>query len=144
MKKMLTESKKLNIAIILLIIFYATWILMGILYASTGFMPYHQIKPSIDPDWKILIMFLVRYNGFLFIQNGILGLLIINVGFQKKEKWAWIYFLISGSFITIPLIVLFFTYGVMVGVTDPIPSVLIFTVIWIIAMIISYKEFFGE
>ena len=144
MKKMLTESKRLNIAIILLIIFYAFWIFTGILYASTGFMPYHQIKPSIDPDWKILIMFLVHYNGFLFIQNGILSLLIIRVGFQKEEKWAWIYFLISGSFITIPLLVLFFTYGVMIGITSPIPTVLVFTVVWIRAMLISYKEFFGE
>ena len=139
---MLTESKKLNIALILLIIFYALWIFIGILYASIGFMPYHQIKPSIDPDMKILIMFLVRYNGFLFIHNGVMGLYILYVGFQKKEKWAWVFVLLSGVLTLFPLMGLF----IMVnwGFQAPVPNLIIGMIPWIVALGISYKEFFGE
>ena len=139
---MLTESKKLNIAIILLIIFYAIEIFVGILYASIGFMPYHQIKPSLDPDWKEFIMFLVRYNGFLFIHNGVMGLYILYVGFQKKEKWAWVFVLLSGVLTLFPLMGLF----IMVnwGFQAPVPNLIIGMIPWIVALGISYKEFFGE
>ena len=156
MKKMLTESKKLNIAIILLVIFDALWIYTGILYASSGFMPYHEemIGMTINQvggfneSLKVLLMFVIRYNGFLFIHNGIMGLYVLYVGFQKKEKWAWTFVLLSGILSLFPLMGLFIGVAVMYGsdfitfiTTAPVPNVIIIMIPWIVALGISYKEF---
>ena len=124
-------------------------LIVGILYASMGFMPYHQIKPSLDPDWKELIVFLVRYNGFLFINHGVLGIFIIYVGFREKEKWAWMFVLIQCGLLSIPLLGLYYVYGAKYGmdvittsITHPVPTVILMALLWIIALGISYKEFF--
>jgi len=87
-------------------------------------------------------MFLVRYNGFLFIHNGVMGLYILYVGFQKKEKWAWVFVLLSGVLTLFPLMGLF----IMVnwGFQAPVPNLIIGMIPWIVALGISYKEFFGE
>ena len=50
MGKILTDSKRLNIAIILMLIVDLMVILIGILYAIMGFMPYHEKIIGTSPS----------------------------------------------------------------------------------------------
>ena len=139
---MLTESKKLNISIILLIILDIIAVLFGILYAILGFMPYHQqavgMSPStisnFNPTLMIFISTVIRINGLMFINAGI----IIYKGFRNKEKWAWYAHIITGALGYVPLVILTYNEKLVM----PFPLNLINLIIWIIAMSISYREFF--
>ena len=145
---MLTDSKKLNISIVLLIILDIIAILFGILYAVLGFMPYHAAAVgkssseinNYDPELMVLISTTIRVNGFMFLSYAAMSLIVIYVGFQNKEKWAWISHLISGALAYIPLAIL--TYNPTFAM--PFPIALFDLFLWIIALGISYKEFFGE
>ena len=149
LKKMLTESKKLNISIILLIILDIIAILFGILYAVLGFMPYHAAAvgkssseiSNFDPELMVLISTTIRVNGFMFLGLAAMSLIIIYVGFRNKEKWAWISHLILGALVYIPLVILVY---IATGFAMPFPITLFDLILWIIALSISYKEFFGE
>ena len=143
---MLTESKKLNISIILLIILDIIAVVFGILYAIFGFMPYHQqavgMSPStisnFNPTLMRFISTVIRINGLMFINAGIMSLIILYHGFRNKEKWAWFAHIISGALGYIPLVIL--TYNEKLAM--PFPLNLFNLILWIIAMSISYREFF--
>jgi len=144
---MLTESKKLNIAIILFIIVYVIAIIIGSLYSILGLMPYHRTSlgmstsriNSFNPNIMPFIYIIIRVNGFLFLTLGINGLLIIYYGIRNKEKWAWLYNLISFIFISIPLVVLLYNETFAM----PFPLALFVFILWILALGISYREIFG-
>ncbi len=143
---MLTESKRLNIAIILLAIVNLISTIIGILYTILGFMPYHQtsigMSPSkirsFNPALMDFIYIIIRVNGFLFLNVGITGIYILFVGFRKKEKWAWIYNLFPTFLVTLPLVVILYNEKFAM----PFPLALITFVMTLIALGISYKEFF--
>ena len=143
MGKILTDSKRLNIAIILLLIIDLMVVIIGILYAIMGFMPYHERligkSPSkVDSAVMNFIYTIIRVNGFMFITLGVTGIYILYVGFRKKEKWAWIYVLLTVALATFPTTLLVFnpTFAM------PFPLTLSLLIMAIIALCISYKEFF--
>lgn len=147
MKKMLTESKKLNIAIILFIIVNVIAIIIGTLYSILGLMPYHRtslgMSPtkinSFNPNIMLFIYIIIRVNGFLFLTSGINGLIVIYYGIRNKEKWAWLYNLVAFILISIPLVVLLYNETFAM----PFPLALFVFIIWLIGLGISYKEIFG-
>ena len=147
MKKMLTESKKLNIAIILFIIVNVIAIIIGTLYSILGLMPYHRtslgMSPSkinsFNPNIMPFIYIIIRVNGFLFLTSGINGLIVIYYGIRNKEKWAWLYNLVAFILISIPLVVLLYNETFAM----PFPLALFVFIIWLIGLGISYKEIFG-
>jgi len=114
MGKILTDSKRLNIAIILLLIANLISSVMNFIYI------------------------IIRVNGFMFITLGVSGIYLLFAGFRKKEKWAWINGLIVVALATFPTTILVFdpTFAM------PFPLTLSLLIMVIIALIISYKEFF--
>jgi len=143
MGKILTDSKRLNIAIILLLIANLIVIITGILYVIMGFLPYHERiigkSPSrVDSSVMNFIYIIIRVNGFMFITLGVSGIYLLFAGFRKKEKWAWINGLIVVALATFPTTILVFdpTFAM------PFPLTLSLLIMVIIALIISYKEFF--
>ena len=147
---MLTESKRLNIAIILLIIINILSIIVGIIYVVLGtLMPYHQdylgLTPSQVSSYNSRLMFfigvLIRMGGLAAVCQAITNLFIINYSFRNKEKWSWIVILITGLIYGIPMLIVTFTITGPVG--GPFLLVIFVTVLFIIAMGISYKEIFG-
>lgn len=144
MGKILTDSKRLNIAIILFLIIDLILIFIGILYAIMGFMPYHEeiigTSPSkVDSDVMKFIYTVIRVNGFMFITLGVTGIYILFVGFRKKEKWAWIYTLLVVALANFPTTLLIFVMNPTFEM--PFPLTLSLLIMGIIALCISYKEF---
>ncbi|MFX1256875.1 MAG: hypothetical protein ACFFAN_03370 [Promethearchaeota archaeon] len=148
---MLTESKRLNIAIILFAIICIWNIYWGTLYAISGtLMPYHQraigMTPSqvsnYNPRLMLLISFLFRMEGISIICTSITNLLILNYSFRNKEKWSWIALVVPGL---IWYISMFFALYIVLG---PLESSLwihiLMATLLIIAAGISYKEFFPK
>ncbi|MFX1394791.1 MAG: hypothetical protein ACFFAH_14620 [Promethearchaeota archaeon] len=148
MGKLLTDSKRLNIAIILSFIIYFQLIIVGIFYASLGtFMPYHiaftgkteSDVNSYSSELMTLISILIRLLGFCNITIGIMGLFILYFAFRKREGWTWILGLITGCIGYIPNLILTYTVlglGLMYILT------IISFILCIKALGISYKEFF--
>ncbi|MFX0070369.1 MAG: hypothetical protein ACFFAO_04685 [Candidatus Hermodarchaeota archaeon] len=144
--KYLTDSKKLNIAIVVLVILDAIILIMGLVYAITGtFQTYHiaymgmtasRVK-SFNSRLMTLISFFIRMVGFGFLAVSIGGLIIIHASFRKREKWSWIVYLIQHSFLAIPLT--FITY--VVGGLSLI-LVIVAIVLFIVGLVFSYKEIF--
>jgi len=144
MGKILTDSKRLNIAIILLIIVDLILIFIGILYAIMGFMPYHEkiigkSLSKVNSDVMKFIYTVIRINGFMFITLGVTGIYILFVGFRKKEKWAWIYTLLVVALANFPTTIIIFVMNPTFEM--PFPLTLSLLIMGIIALCISYKEF---
>jgi len=147
---MLTESKKLNIAIILLIITNIINLLIGIIYAILAtLMSYHQdyigLTPSQISNYNSRLMFfigvLIRMSGLAMVIIAITNLFILNYSFRNKEKWSWKVFLITGLIGYIPMLIV--TYTITGPVGGPFLIFCLITALFIIAMGISYKEIFG-
>lgn len=150
MKKMLTESKKLNIAMVLLAIINIINLFIGIIYAMLAtLMSYHQdyigLTPSQISNYNSRLMFfigvLIRMSGLAMVIIAITNLFILNYSFRNKEKWSWIIFLISGLLYDIPFLIV--TYTITGPVGGPFLLFCLTTALFIIAMGISYKEIFG-
>lgn len=148
MGKILTDSKRLNVALILGFIIYAYFIVMGVIYASLGtFMPYHiaftgkteSEVSSYSSKLMTLISILIRLMGFLFITIGIIGLFILYFAFRKREKWSWILSLITACTGNLPFMILTYT---ILGLGIMYLIMIILFIFLIIALSISYKEFF--
>jgi hypothetical protein len=138
----------LNVAIIIGFIIYVYIIFLGVIYASLGtFMPYHIVftgKTESDvkaysSELMTLISILIRLLGFSFINSGIIGIFILYFAFRKREKWSWILSLITGCIGYIPNMILTYT---VIGLGIMYLFTIISFIFWIIAMSISYKEFF--
>jgi len=108
MGKLLTDSKRLNVAIILALIILIFSLLTSLIYAIFGtFMPYHiaftgkteSDVSAYDTELMILIGIFIRLMGIYGIALFVANLFILLFGFRKKEKWAWFYYLISGCII---------------------------------------------
>lgn len=147
---MLTDSKRLNIAIILLAIINIINLLTGITYAILAtLMPYHQdyigLTSSQISNYNSRLMFfigvLIRMSGLAMVIIAITNLFILNYSFRIKEKWSWIAFLISGLIYDIPFLIV--TYTITGPVGGPFLLFCFLTTLFIIAMGISYKEIFG-
>ena len=94
----------MNIAIVLVFIIILFSFILGLIYAISGtFLPYHVAftgktesnVSAYDSELMILIEAFIRLMGIYVITISIANLFILFFGFCKKEKWAWIYFLIS-------------------------------------------------
>ena len=146
--KILTESKKLNVAIICGIAICAFLIIQGIIYASLGtLMPYHRAYTGLteesirnfNPELMYLISVLIRLYGFIGISWGIALIFILFAGFRKCQKWAWFSFLISGIIYITPVFI--FTYPIIGNII--LYKICIFLcILWIIQLFLPYKEFF--
>jgi hypothetical protein len=149
MGKILTDSKRLNIAIILLLINVVLILIMGLLYAILGtFMPYHvaftgktesQVS-SYDTELMFLISSFIRLLGVYLTSIAILDIYVILNGIKEKEKWAWFCFLLSNIVVIIPTIVI--TYMITGILGSPFLVTVVVTILWIIALLYSRKEIF--
>jgi len=144
--KLFTDSKRLNIAIILLIILDLIILIMGLVYIITAtFQSYHvdymgitesQIR-RFNPKLMVLISFFLRMVGFGFLSVSIGGFIIIFASFKKREKWSWLLYLIQHLLIATPLIWITLVVG---GLS--LILVIIGWILLILGMLLSYKEFF--
>jgi len=144
--KFFTDSKKLNAAMLSLILLDLILLIMGLVYIITAtFQSYHlnymglteaQVR-SFNPKLMILISFFIRMVGFGFLSVSIGGLIIIFASFKKREKWSWILYLIQHLLIATPLIWITLVVG---GLS--LILVIIGWILLILGMGLTYKEFF--
>ncbi|MFX1256876.1 MAG: hypothetical protein ACFFAN_03375 [Promethearchaeota archaeon] len=148
---MLTESKRLNIAIILFVIINIYGLFWGSLYAILGtLMPYHETAigatssevRDYNPRLMLLIGFIIRMEGVAQICICITNLFILNYSFRNKEKWSWIVFLITGLIFDVSMLIAL--YIVLGPLTMQFWYYCLITSLFIIAIGISYKEFFPK
>lgn len=148
---MLTESKRLNIAIILFAFLFIYGVFWGILYTLLAtLMSYHieaigmtssQVR-NYNPRLMRFIGELIRLLGTMSIAWSITNLFILYYSFRNKEKWSWIVFLITELiYYIIYLIILYILYGLL---STSFISGFLRTVLLIIALGISYREFFPK
>ncbi len=143
------QDKLFSIGTILLFITVIVLLIYGILYlitgspAITGALTYigkteAEIN-AFDPEIMIILSYELRVVGIADINLGIAYLFILNFGFRKKEKWAWIATLIATFGFVVPLILL--SISVM-GIDIDIIILFIFLFVQIVGEVISYKSFF--
>ena len=146
--KFLSDSKKLNIAFILLLVCSTYIIFSGLLYAIAATMMAHHISytgltmanvRAYSPRLAQMISIYVRFMGLEWLSFGFSSLYILLIGFRKGEKWAWYHNLIGGAFIHIPNATI--TY-IVIGFQLLYFIAVFILVLWIIALSISYKEIF--
>ncbi|NVM19139.1 MAG: hypothetical protein HWN80_15600 [Candidatus Lokiarchaeota archaeon] len=125
-------------------------LLYGILYvvtgspAITGALAYvgkteAEIN-AFDPELMIILSYELRVVGIAYMNLGIAYIFIINFGFRKKEKWAWIATLIAFGGFGVPLVL---TSISVMGIDIDIIILIIVLIIQIVGEIITYKSFFG-
>ncbi len=111
-------------------------------------MPYHVAYTgktesnvrAYDSELMLLIGVFIRLCGIYAMTLSIANLFILFFGFRKKEKWAWIYLLINVCIIFGSLLIITFP---VLGFSITYITFVILIILGIIALIISYKEFFG-
>lgn len=147
--KFLTDSRNLNIAIIIILINSVLLIITGAIYAILGtFMPYHVEYTGLtesevaaySPKLMFLISVFIRLFGVNVMITGISGIYITVYGIRKKEKWAWTGYLIAFTIYIIPNLILTLLVTGFLGM--PFLSNLIGGIFTIIALYLSYKEIF--
>lgn len=145
------EQKKLfNIGTILLLATVIVLLIYGLLYlitgspAITGALAYigktEAELNAFDPELMIILSYQLRIVGIAYMSLGIAYLFIINFGFRKKEKWAWIATLIAFGGFGVPLSII--SISVM-GIDIDMVILIIVLIIQIAGVIITYKNFFG-
>ena len=145
------KLSNLDIASILILFGYVLLMIFGVVYSILGtLMSYHEAFIGItaadvstfNSNLMVFIGILIRGTGFAFIFIGVTGTMVIYFSFRKKEKWAWFVVVLTLLLMGIPLIVV--TYII----TGPLSMVsllnIVATILNIIALILSYKEFFRE
>jgi hypothetical protein len=147
--KFFTDSRNLNIAVIIILISGIFLIISGAIYAILGtFMPYHVAYTGLtesevaaySPKLMFLISVFIRLLGVSVMIIGISSLYIAVYGIRKKEKWAWTGYAIASTLYTIPNFILTLLVTGFLGF--PFLSSLIGGIFTIIALWLSYMEIF--
>jgi len=142
------QEKLFKIGLILLFITVVAMLIYGILYISTGAIPQSSLDyigmseaeiNAFSSELMIVISYQIRLVGIAYITLGIAYILILNFGFRKKEKWAWIAALIAAFSFVVPLLVM----SLLIFPIDLDIVILIITlIIMILGEILTYKSFF--
>lgn len=143
------QEKLFKIGIILLFATIIALLIYGILYISTGTLPQSSLDfigmteaeiSAFSSELMIVISYQIRMVGITYISLGIAYILILNFGFRKKEKWAWIATLIATVGFVGPLLLM----SLLLFPIDIDIIILIITlIIQIVGAILTYKSFFG-
>ena len=144
------EQKKLfNIGMILLFATVIAMLIYGILYISTGTIPQSSLNyigkteaeiSTYSSELMIVISYQIRLVGIAYISLGIAYILILNFGFRKKEKWAWIAVLIAAFGFVVPLLLM----SLLIFPIDLDIIILIITlIIQLVGAVLTYKSIFG-
>ncbi|MFW9937826.1 MAG: hypothetical protein ACFFD5_09260 [Candidatus Thorarchaeota archaeon] len=144
------EQKKLfNIGTILILATIIVLLIYGILYVATGSPAITGALAYIgkteaeinafDPDIMIMFSYELRIVGIVYMNLGIAYVFIINFGFRKKEKWAWIAALIPFAGFGIPITLISIS---VFGIDIDIVILIIVLIIQLIGLILTYKSFF--
>ena len=144
------QKKLFNVGTILLLATVVILAIYGILYvitgspAITGALTYIGKSEAeinaFDPELMIILSYQLRVVGITYMSLGIAYIFIINFGFRKKEKWAWIATLIAIGGFVVPMLLM--SISVM-GIDIDIIILIIVLIIQIVGAIITYKSFFG-
>jgi len=131
------KSKTLNIASILLIIIgvWATFEGVWALFLSAGYLDtwmkmYGATIPHTD--------FMIHMNQFYGLEKLIGGLffcVISLIPYRKAEKWAWYAILVIGGIHMIGMLILW---------TPHAPFSVIFVILWIVGLVLPYKQILGK
>ena len=131
------KNKTLNIASALLTIIGA-WATFGgvwALFFSAGYLDswmkmYGATVPHTD--------FIIHVNQFYGLETLIGGLffcVISLIPYRKAEKWAWYAILVIGGIHILGILILW---------TRHAPFSVIFVILWIVGLILPYKQFFKK
>ncbi|MFX0020442.1 MAG: hypothetical protein ACFFAK_18825 [Promethearchaeota archaeon] len=145
------EQKKLfNIGTILILATVVVLLLYGILYVATGspditgalvYIGKTEAElNAFDPELMIIFSYYLRVVGITYMSLGIAYIFIINFGFRKKEKWAWIAALIAIVGFSLPMLLM---GTIIFGMDIDMIILMIVMIIQIVGLIITYKSFFG-
>ncbi|MFW9948117.1 MAG: hypothetical protein ACFFDX_14935 [Candidatus Odinarchaeota archaeon] len=125
-------------------------LLYGILYlitgspAITGALTYigktEAELDAFDPELMIILSYYLRVVGITYMSLGIAYIFIINFGFRKKEKWAWIAALIAIVGFSLPMLLM---GTIIIGFDIDMIILMIVLIIQIVGLIMTYKSFFG-
>jgi len=147
--KILTDSKKLNIAIILMLVNAVLYMTIGFIYAISGtFMPYHvdfigkteSDVRAYDAELMIVISALIRLLGFYLIALAIIAIFVTKFGIRERKKWAWYCYLIKYLVIIPPNLILTWMITGIFGSVFFLTAII--AISWLIAQYLSYKEIF--
>ena len=144
------QKKLFNVGTILLLATVVILAIYGILYVVTGspaitgaltYIGKTEVElNAFDPELMIILSYQLRVVGITYMSLGIAYIFIINFGFRKKEKWAWIATLIAIGGFVVPMLLM--SISVM-GIDIDIIILIIVLIIQIVGAIITYKSFFG-
>jgi len=136
-----------DIAVILFLVTVAGLVLYAVIYIIFGgFTPFSafayvgRTEAEIlvwDPLLHFNINNAIRILGFTDLTVAVFAIFILLIPFRKKEKWAWILTLVIVLIFTLPLLIL---NTFMIGFT--LILLIIFLAIQIVALGITFKEFF--
>lgn len=145
------QNKIFKIGTILVLATVVVVLLYGILYVVTGspvitgaiaFIGKTEAEIiAFDPELMIILSYQLRVVGLADINLGIAYIFIINFGFRKKEKWAWIAALTAFGAFGVPLVLM--SIIVWGGIDIDIIISIIVLIIQIAGLIMTYKSFFG-
>ena len=145
------QNKIFKIGTILLLATVVVLLLYGILYLVTGSPAITGALAFIgktegeinafDPELMIILSYQLRVVGIADMNLGIAYIFIINFGFRKKEKWAWIAALIAFGGFGVPLMLM--STIIWGGIDIDIIILIIVLIIQIVGLIMTYKSFFG-
>ena len=143
------QEKLFKIGIILLFATIIALLIYGILYISTGTLQQSSLDfigmteaeiSAFSSELMIVISYQIRMVGITYISLGIAYILILNFGFRKKEKWAWIATLIATVGFVGPLLLMSL---LLFPIDIDIIILIIVLIIQIVGAILTYKSFFG-
>lgn len=141
------QEKLFNIGTILLLATVVVLLIYGILYVFVGTLAPDTLTYigkteaeiiAFDPELMFIISNNKRSLGITNISLGIAYILILNFGFRKKEKWAWIAVLIAIVGFVVPLI-----FNGLYRISFDLIILIIVLIIQIVGAILTYKSFFG-
>ncbi|MFX0003147.1 MAG: hypothetical protein ACFE9C_00035 [Candidatus Hodarchaeota archaeon] len=138
-----------DIALILFLVTVAGLILYAVVYIIFGgFTPFTSFADvgsteaeilAFNPLLHFVIDNAIRILGFTDLTVGVFALFILFIPFRKKEKWAWELTLVIVLIFSLPLLIL---NAWRIGFTFIL--ILIFLIIQIVALGITFKEFFKK
>ncbi len=146
-----------DIASLLFLLLIGILTLSGVVYLINGTLgiflaaqeEFIRITPSairaFNPELMILIQVFEIMLGLLFTTLTIAGLFIFRYGFRKKEKWAWFAFLTWLPLVFLPSLLLVSAGSTIISqetIITTLVTTVILTIIHILALAISYREFF--
>jgi len=133
----MVKSKTLTIASVLLFIIGAWNILGGLwaLFLSTGYLELWMKMYGAPVSQTDFMIHMDQVYGLHTLGIGLFICVIALIPYRKAEKWAWYTILVVGGILMLGMLVLW---------TPHAPISVIFVILWIVGLVLPYKQIMGK